>query len=149
MNMKIINIFLMALLTVEIASARCTPDGLEECITLREQANRYMQQAAIFEKQQLYGDAANSYLSAKARYLLSAKKSGNGFFSDAEEDRKRAEEAGINYARVDELAVEQEQAEEAAAAKKKPKAKSKRNIASITVPAGYANLGNEEPEFEN
>ena len=138
----------MALITVEITYAQCTPDGLQECLTLREQANRYMQQAEFFEREKLYGDAANSYLSAKARYLLSAKKVGNGFFSDAESDRLKAEEAGTNYARVDELAMEQEQAEEAAAAKKK-KPKGKRNIASISVPSGFANISGESSEQEN
>lgn len=146
--MKIIWYFLVALLTVEMTYAQCTPDGLAECLTLREQANRYMKQAEFFEREKLYGDAANSYLSAKARYLLSAKKIGDGFFSDAEVDRRKADEAGANYARVDELATEQEQAEEAAAAKKK-KPKGKRNIASITVPAGFANISGESSEQEN
>ena len=145
--MKLPFLFLMAFLSVDVTFANCTPDGLEECLTLREQANRFVQQAEFFEIEKLYGDAANSYLSAKARYLLSAKKSGNGFWSDAEADRRRAEEAGTNYARVDELATEQEQAEEAAAAKKKPKGK--RNIASVTAHSGFTNLGGETPNLEN
>lgn len=144
--MKVLVLITMALISAQFSFAQCSPDGLEECVTLREQANRYMKQAVVFERQKLYGDAANSYLSAKARYLLSAKKTGNGFFSDAEADRLKAEEAGTNYARVDELAVEQEQAEEAAT-KKKPKGK--RNIASVTVPAGFTNLGDESPDLEN
>lgn len=141
--MKILVLFIMALLSVEITFAQCTPDGLGECLSLREQANRFMQQAAFFEKEKLFGDAANSYLSAKARYLLSAKKSGNGFWSDADDDRRRADEAGLNYSRVDDLATEQEQA----AAKKKPKGK--RNVASVTVPSGFTNLGGETPDLEN
>ncbi len=138
----------MALITVETSFAQCTPDGPEECLTLREQANRFMQQAEFFERDKLYGDAANSYLSAKTRYLLSAKKIGNGFFSDADVDRGKADEAATNYTRVDELATEQEQAEDAAAAKKK-KPKAKRNIASVAVPSGFAKLGAEAPDLEN
>ena len=61
-----------------------------------------------------------------------------------------AEEAGNNYARVDDLALEQEQAAEATAAlKKKPAAKSKRTIASVSVPSGFTPLVEEPREFEN
>ena len=120
-----------------MAYAQCSPDGLGECLSLREQGNRFMQQAKDFEKQELFGDAANSYLSAKLRFLLSAKKNKNSIWSGAADDQRKAEEAALSYSRVDELATQQEEAEEALV--QQPK----RKISSISVPSGFAKLGEE------
>lgn len=142
--MKVLIAFFIALVFADQSFAQCT-SGVE-CLNLREQANNYMHQADLFEKEKRFSDAADSYLSARARYILSAKQRGNGFFSDAAEDRRSAEIAESNYARVDELAIEQEQEAEAAARKK---TKGKRNIASVSVPVGFTNLSEISPDLEN
>ena len=109
--MKMLFISMLTLLPPQLSFAQCSPSGLEECLSPRQKAARFMELALKFENQKSYGDAANYFLAAKMNYLKSAELSKDRFPADAAEDRRKAEEAAKKYSIVDELALREEQQE--------------------------------------